>query len=108
LETKFTNEEEIKLSSSNKARLSMKALHNLIKDIQHQDQILVQRIEHLEQSISEIYQTREEIAVANEQLRIQDEIMTQETHAQVQTQEIRVSRAIRHALPRKKSFWFWK
>jgi hypothetical protein len=86
----------------------MKFLHILIMDIQHQDKILLQRIEQLEQRIGEIYQTQEEIAVANEQSRIQDGIMTQEIQAQESQDQVRITRALRHASPRKKSFWFWK
>jgi phage shock protein A len=77
---------ESKQPSSNNPRLTMKILHMLIKDIEHQEHILMQRIEQLEQQLGEFYQTRDEVAAT----------------------ENRITRAMRHAPPRKKSFWFWK
>jgi DNA-binding protein H-NS len=105
LKTKLTTEEAIQPPPiPNKPRLTMKILFTLIEELQHQDQILTERVERFEQLINEFNQSRDEVAAADEQLHNHEEMLSQDT----QSQEIRVSRAERHTSPRKKPFRFWR
>lgn len=73
----LNNEEEVKLPSSSKPKLTMKFLHVLIKEIQFENELLTQRVNELEQQLADIYQTRGEIAAAEEQIPAQEEIQMQ-------------------------------
>lgn len=92
-----------------KPRLSMKYLLILIQDIQDQNQLMLQRVARIEQQLSEYSHSRDEIAAAGEQMRDEAEVTTQVIESQdSHSQEIRISRAERHAPPKKKSFRLWR
>jgi DNA-binding protein H-NS len=105
LKTKLTNEEAIQPPPiPNKPRLTMKILFTLIEELQHRDQILTERVERFEKQINEFNQSRDEVAAVDEQLHNHEVILSQD----IQSQEIRVSRAKRHTSPRKNPFGFWR
>lgn len=109
MEHMLNNEEEVKLPSSSKPKLTMKFLHVLIKEIQFENELLTQRVNKLEQQLADIYQIRGEIAAAEEQIPAQEEIQMQAIQVQeTKMHEIQFSRAERHTSTRKKSFWFFK
>jgi len=84
----------------------MKVLYTLIEEIQLKNDLLVQRVNVLEQQFIEFNQSQAEIAAANEEL-FQQEIQAKEALAQeVLERGIQVSRAERHSPTRKKPFWY--
>jgi hypothetical protein len=99
LESKSTTEGLIHPSQPNKPRLTMKHLLALIQDLQLQDHLLAQKLEQFEQQLSGFIPSRDEVAAADEQLHVQEEFLPQ---------GIQISRAKRHATPKKKSFGLWR
>jgi hypothetical protein len=100
-------------SPAAKVKLTMKYLYQLIGEIQHDKHVLVKRVDELEQQLYELYQIRDEAAVASELALSDPSTLKSKTEIDDISdipEVIQIKRSERHAIPKKKTgfgrLWF--
>ncbi|MCY9696935.1 hypothetical protein [Paenibacillus alginolyticus] len=93
---------------SEKPRLTMKLLYELIKKLKQENMLLSKRVDDLEQQLDMLHQVREEVATTLDLPMIKEPEITVGMEAELVSglpQTILTSRAERH--PSKKNRFFW-
>lgn len=101
----YTNEEN---EPSEKPKLTMKLLYELIKKLKQENMLLSKRVDELEQQLNLLHQIRDEVATTLELPIIEEPKITVGMEVGLDSclpQTIQTSRAERH--PSKKNRFFW-